>query len=295
MKNSGGQGITIRRILYASDFSENSRAALDYAKMFALRFEAKVYMLHVVLLSQAAQEAEIEIAGPSLSREAAEHRLETLAEELRTAGVQVETHIVDGFAGDVIPRSILTYDIDLLVLGIHGLHHGLTYLLMGSTTEILLRESSCPVLTVGANVLSGFNLKSDLDQILFVSDLSPQAAHAAPLALFLGKVLNVPVKLGVWLSDRLHDDQNRQQEALEEYCGRLRELIGGESPEWCQSDFQRHQGLRTEELVAKVARDHDSLVILGIHSLDSSFARLVLSRSSSPVITILQTKEEAAL
>lgn len=293
MENATAKQTAIRRILFATDFSENSRAALDYARMFALRFHATVYMLHVVLLSQAAREAEIEIAGPSLSRDAAERRLETLAIELRRAGVAVETHVVEGFAGEVIPQSVLTYGIDLLVLGIHGLHHGLTYLLMGSTTELLLREAACPVLTVGANVLSGLDLNTDLTHIFFVSDLSREATCAAPVALFLADAFHVPVELGVWLSERIRDDEQSQREALEAYCRSMGDVPAAKPPEWCDPGHQLSHALTTEELVARTAREHNALIVLGIHSLNSSFARLVLSRSSSPVITILPSKEGA--
>ena len=176
--------INIRRILFATDFSENSRSALDYAVMFAQQFGAAVLMMHVVQLSQAAHEAEIEMDAASMSRSAGEQRLATMADGLQRLGISVEKHVIDGFAGEAILASVQTYDVDLLVLGIHGLHHGLTYLLMGSTSEMLLTEAECPVLTVGGNVLSGFDIGKDLDHVLFVSDLSVEAARAASYTLF---------------------------------------------------------------------------------------------------------------
>ena len=91
-----------RHVLFATDYSENSRLALDYAVMFAQRFKATVYTLHVVLLSQAAQEAELESSGPSLSRKSADRRLEA-AGGLRRLGLEVETHRLDGPAAEVIP------------------------------------------------------------------------------------------------------------------------------------------------------------------------------------------------
>ena len=41
----------IKTILYATDFFENSRLALDYAVAFAQHFGATIVMLHVALLA----------------------------------------------------------------------------------------------------------------------------------------------------------------------------------------------------------------------------------------------------
>lgn len=290
MRGYGTEDVKMKRILYATDFSENSRAALDYAKMFALRFKATVYMLHVVFLSQAAHEVEIEIAAPSLSRKAAERRLETLANDLRQCGISVETHIVEGLAGAVIPRSVVTYDVDLLVLGIHGLHHGLTYLLMGSTTELLLREASCPVLTIGAGVLSGFDINMDLDHVFLVSDLSPGFVPAASLALFLSRSFRVPARLGVWSPERVDENSPLERKMLEDHCKEMQGIMSGMPAEWCDPDYQAEHAMTTAKLVATASKEHNALIILAIHTLNSSFARLVLSRSSSPVITILRER-----
>ena len=98
--------IKIDRILYATDFLENSRLALDYAVCFAQHFKATIVMLHVVLLSQAAREAEIEISGPSMTRKAVEQRLEKLAHGVRALGLSVETHVVDGLICETVIKSI---------------------------------------------------------------------------------------------------------------------------------------------------------------------------------------------
>lgn len=39
---------TIKKVLAATDFSELSSAAMQYTKMLAVKFEAKVYLVHVV-------------------------------------------------------------------------------------------------------------------------------------------------------------------------------------------------------------------------------------------------------
>jgi nucleotide-binding universal stress UspA family protein len=119
--------IKIERILFATDFLENSRLSLDYAVCFAQKFGATIIMLHVVQLSQAAKEAELEISGPSATRKAAEQRLEKLAEGVRRLDIPVDVHVVDGFVCETVIASVRTYRADLLVLGTHGVHRGLDH------------------------------------------------------------------------------------------------------------------------------------------------------------------------
>ena len=130
--------IKVRRILFATDFLESSRLALDYAVAFAEHFKAVIVMLHVVELSQAARAFEVERPGQSMMRKFDDQRLETLAVGVRRLGLSVEVHTDDGIPCEVILRAVETYKADLLVLGVHGVHRGLGHLLLGSNTEKIL-------------------------------------------------------------------------------------------------------------------------------------------------------------
>ena len=66
----------------------------------------------------------------------------TWAEERRTVG-----SVVTGFAVDEIVHYAEEHQIDLIVVGTHGLT-GITHLLLGSVAEKLVRCAPCPVLTV---------------------------------------------------------------------------------------------------------------------------------------------------
>lgn len=127
--------IKFERILFATDFLESSRLALDYAVAFAQRFRATIFMLHVVELTQAAREVEAETSGPSLMRRVAQERLDVLASGVRRLGVPVETSVQDGIPCRIILRDVERFRANLLVLGAHGVHRGLEHLLIGSNTE----------------------------------------------------------------------------------------------------------------------------------------------------------------
>ena len=112
--------LRIKQILFATDFLESSRLALDYAVAFAHHFKSTVVLLHAVELSPAAEGAEAVTAQPSLSRKEAEERLEAFAAGLRRTGLEVKTLIEDGTPCQVIISEVKAHAPDLLVLGVHG-------------------------------------------------------------------------------------------------------------------------------------------------------------------------------
>jgi nucleotide-binding universal stress UspA family protein len=283
----------VERILFATDFFENSRLSLDYAVVFAQHFDATIVMLHVVQLSQPAREAEMGTAEPSVSRKAAEQRLSILAEGVRRLGLSVETHVVDGFACDVILSSVRTYGADLLVLGIHGVHRGLGHLLIGSNTEKILLASDCPTLTVGAHVLSGFDIKEHLKEVLYFSDFTPEATAAAPYALFLGREFHVPVDVCQLLPVAAENDKRLKNQLAHNYCESMKIAVQAEDFEWCIPAYQLERGMEIDQLLERAEAQSAGLIVLGVHTesqlgrhLHTSFAYQVLARASCPIFTV---------
>jgi nucleotide-binding universal stress UspA family protein len=283
----------IERILFATDFLENSRLALDYAVDFAQHFNATIVMLHVFFLSQAAREAEISVSGPSVSRNEAEERLNNLAAGVRRLGLNVEVHVASGFASDVILESVKTYEADLLVLGTHGIHRGLDHLLIGSNTEKIMLSADCPTLTVGAHVLAGFSVKDHLKEVLYFSDFTPESTAAAPYALFLGKEFHVPVEIVQLLPIAAENNPQVQRELAEDYCESLRTALGDAQGEWCLPAFQLKRGMELNQIIERAETQSASMIVLGVHSksylgrhLHSSFAYQVLARATCPIFTV---------
>ena len=286
----------IDRILYATDLLENSRLALDYAVGFAQHFKATIVMVHVVLLPQAAREAEIQIAGPSMTRKATEQRLEKLAEGVRRLGIPVEAHVVDGLVCETVIRSVRTYHADLLVLGTHGVHRGLDHLLIGSNTEKILLSAECPTMTIGAHVLSGFDIEEHLKEIMYFSDFTPEATAAAPIALFLGNEFSVPVDPCLLLPLVAKNNERLKQQLAETYCENMKAAVGDADPEWCTPAFQLERGLEFDQIIKRAEDQSAGLIVLGVHAesklerhLRTSFAYEVLARASCPVVTVRQT------
>lgn len=291
----------LERILFATDLLENSRLALDYAVVFAEHFKATIVMLHVLQLSGAAHEAELTIAGPSVSRKTAEQRLNTLAQGVRRLGVNVETDVVDGLTCEVILNAVVRHKADLLVLGIHGVHRGLEHLLIGSNTEKILLSANCPVLTVGAHVLTGFDLKLHLQEILYFSDFTPEATAAAPFALQMGKEFAVPVELCLLLPQLDEDDEQSRKQLADDYCKTMREVLEGEEPDWGKPAFQLERGMALDQIIERAETQSAGFIVLGVHTesqlgrhLRSSFAYQVLAQATCPILTIRHEGERSS-
>lgn len=285
------QRLHIKQILFATDFLESSRLALDYAVMLAHHFHAKLLLLHAVELSPAAEEVEAMGRVPSVSRKAAEDRIANFASGIRRLGLAVETSVVDGTPFQVIREAVGQYAPDMLVLGVHGVHRGLNHLLIGSNTEKILQAVPCPVLSVGAHVFAGVDLKPALNEILYCSDLTPEAASAALYALQLGEEFNVPVA-ACRLSEP-DEDLGITRERVGRFCAALRHLAPDAKKEWCTEEFHLQRAMSVEGILRRAETEQSGLIVLSIHAetqlgrhLHTSLAYQLLTRSVCPVLSI---------
>jgi len=285
--------LKIEKIVFATDLLENSRLALDYAVAFAEHFGASILMLHVVQLSGAAHAAELEIHHASVSRLAAEERLDVLASGVRRLGLSVETEVVDGLTCEKILQAVDRHKADLLVVGVHGVHRGVEHLLIGSNTEKIMLSAKCPILTVGAHVLTGFDIKRHVKEILLFSDFTRESTSAAPYALMLGHEFGLPVDVCQLLPVVAEGNERLRKELAEDYCQSVKGVLGDEDAAWCQPAFQLERGMQLEQIVDRAKSQHAGLIILGAHTeslvgrhLHTSFAYQVLGRATCPVFTI---------
>ena len=261
--------LQIRRILFATDFLAGSRLALDYALAFAYHFKATIVMVHTLELSHPAREAKTETGRASMMRKHAQERLLTIADSIRNIGMEVEAFLEEGAPSDVIPTAVQEHKADLLVLGVYGVHRGFAHLLIGSNTEKILLSATCPTMTVGAHVLAGVDPGLHFKEILYFSDLTPEAAAAATYAAFLSHEFHAPIDV----------------------C----ELGNGprEAPSLLDGSPYLDQGAEPDEIVERAKRQHAGLIVLGIHAesqlgrhLHTSVAYQLLSGATCPVISV---------
>ena len=144
---------TIDRILVPTDFSTTADAALDYARVLAVRFGAELRLLHVLedQYLGGVSSGEVYIPEPSDLRAALTKEADALlakrVDPLRDANLRVNASVVVGRSFRAIVDHASAYGADLIVMGTHG-RTGIQHLLLGSVAERIVRTATCPVLTV---------------------------------------------------------------------------------------------------------------------------------------------------
>jgi nucleotide-binding universal stress UspA family protein len=135
-----------KKLLVASDFSNDSELALRYGLSLAQEYQSELHLLHVLTNSRTRDE---DIAWASENPEGPYHEA---ARELHQS-VPAEAHlwcevthsIREGRAYREIVSYAVEHEIDLICIGAHG--QGSRFgTLFGSNADRVLRESPCPVL-----------------------------------------------------------------------------------------------------------------------------------------------------
>lgn len=140
-----------QRILCPVDFSESSLAALDFAFSLAQEGDAALTLLHV--FEWPAEDVPLATRPFSLPeyRQASERqamaKLDELVPESIREWCRPSTRVSHGKAYREILRVADEDPADLIVLGVHG-RHPVDLMLFGSTTNQVVRQATCPVLTI---------------------------------------------------------------------------------------------------------------------------------------------------
>lgn len=155
---------TIKKILYATDMSENSRLAFGYAMSLAKQYQAQLVVLHV---NESVNPNVYTQIGGAMGKqewlnyqEDYEHGLyDSLGTKIREFGRQMEIDldainiknedilIRKGMSVDEILSTASEHVVDIIVMGTHG--YGMVKdALMGGTARRVIRRSEKPVFVV---------------------------------------------------------------------------------------------------------------------------------------------------
>jgi nucleotide-binding universal stress UspA family protein len=138
----------VSRILVATDFSDQSGRALEWARSLADGVGAKLVLLHVIDIFSLAETGCL-MAGSDplhLLREQAQQRMNGLKRLVPDA----ETFVHEASPRPTIVDAAVELDCQMIIMGTHG-RSGLAHLLLGSVAEYVVRNSKVPVLTVRAH------------------------------------------------------------------------------------------------------------------------------------------------
>jgi universal stress protein A len=145
-------GKAIRKILVPTDFSEAAAEAVVYARELAAVLGARITLLNVIQ----------PIANPDMSayallmpdaelRRDLRNRLSKLAADYDVRADLLEgVEVREGLPFDEIAKAAAQQKMDAIVISTHG-YTGIKRVLLGSTTERVVRAARCPVIVVPAS------------------------------------------------------------------------------------------------------------------------------------------------
>ena len=146
--------LPIKNILWPTDFSDPSYEALKVALEFATHFDAVLHIITVIPLVPlveaplGAESAGFNIAAYQNELEGhAKKSLKDIVEQRIGKDIKVVMDVSIGTAAAEIIRYATEKNIDLIVISTHGLS-GWRKFISGSTTEQVVRQATCPVLTI---------------------------------------------------------------------------------------------------------------------------------------------------
>jgi nucleotide-binding universal stress UspA family protein len=279
--------VSIKQILFATDFSCSSKRALPYAVALAEKYDAKLIAAHITPEP---------VGLPSAAREG-----------LRVLGVSGEENARDGLAGLSAPLQRVRHEIlsregdiwaelsritreegiDLIVIGTHG-RAGAGKLLAGSVAESIFRHAPCPVITVGPAVAGEPDSVADLHEILFPTDLSRESLAALPYAISLAQQDDARLYL-VYVAGK----SQRGETLLE---SQLRNLVPQDAKLFCEPKVYVETGAPAERILALAEELGTDLIVLGVKRMPSlmepsthlpqATAYKIVSQATCPVLTV---------
>ncbi len=287
----------MKRLIAATDFSEDSHRASRRAALIAAEQKASLSLLHVM-------------SGPSLdslrqmfpSPADAEQKLVEDSQRLLT---ELATELGDacGIAADAVVRIGRVVDeilsesepADLLVLGAHG-SNPLRDLILGSTAERLLRKRIRPTLVVKKTPEHSYR------RVLIPVDFSPQSAATLSMAMALAPdaqyvifhAFDIPFEGRLWLAG-VPDEQIDvyRQQARQFSLNTLHELIRDTGADPARFEPVVALGEPSPLIISKERQLQPDLIIMGKHGrtaieelLVGSVARHVLSTAECDVLVM---------
>lgn len=293
-------GIALNNILWANDLSAASKIALPYVLGLTRRYGARVYVTHVVPTDPATLFPPW--ANGDLFEERRRHA-EEMVRDLDSSGrLQGVRHVVlirEGEPAETLRRTILDYDIDLIVLGTRG-RTGMKKLLLGSVAEALVLQAPCPVLSIAPRCTVDIAWDGTFRNILCATDLSPDSRAASDYALSLARehqaqftLLHIPESI-------VAGTQDGKALLTEAFRRRLEELAPDGGGECHDVKLVVKSGAPATRILEVMAERQADLIVLGTRPTNDSDERLpgstaypVISNASCPVLSVPAISDRA--
>lgn len=275
----------MKNILVPTDFSEQSDYALEVAQKFGQRVGSKIILMHVVENSSSKT---FKVNGDTTYTNREEKAFtEKMIERANTKigeridesySMGYDTRIMVGNPYQAIKSTIIDEKIDLVVMGTSGAS-GFDEMLLGSTTEKVVRYAKCPVLTVHEK-----QSKFDYKDIVFATSLNNEERECLDIVKFMQEIHDATIHMV-----RINTPNNFERDVDSMYA---------------MKDFAENAGIRkfTSNIFNDISEEDGivyfanhikaDLIIMPTHGrtglahlLSGSIAEDVVSHSNTPVLT----------
>jgi len=285
--------ISLKNILYTTDFSPTAEAAAPYAWELAKRYGAKVIALHV-------RPPEVNGMVPPESwaaiHEANERQAKEQAGHLRSLfrGVENEIDVTEGGIWEVISRTIEEKKVDLVVTGTHG-REGFGKMLLGSHAENILRHSPAPVLVVGPYVRVEPETTTRMKRILFATDFSEASLAALPYAISLAEENQAELELLRVVPPQKSGELVHPSELIDATVRQMKQLVPMEAEAWCKPHYLAEVGQPAQKILQVAELREADLIVLGVKRVHRALgvthilwtiAHKIIAEARCPVLTV---------
>ena len=300
--------ISLKNVLFATDFSATSEAALPYAAAICRRFGSTLHVAHVISeASLLLMTGGVDYVSMGTIYEDAHTEAKEKVEQIgtRLEGIPLRSWVRHGQVWNSLADIVSENDIDLIVVGTHG-RTGLGKLLLGSVAEDILRHAPCAVLTVGPKVegrakLPPFAAKGrdlappelEIRQILYATNFSRTSLSVVPYAIALAQEFQARLSLIHVIED--YASLGTRPGPIEDGVLRLKELVPRNAGLQYAPESILEFGEPAKCIVTAAEEREADLLVLGARSSDElvgathlpwSTAHKVIAHAKCPVLTV---------
>jgi nucleotide-binding universal stress UspA family protein len=292
-KKDVSKRVSISKIMVTTDFSEVSDHALDYAIALARRYDARIYLAHVIA-PDPFQFAEPQLAQATYEkvRQAAEEGITDILISGKLRGVPHEVLLEEGNVWPCLESLIVRNEIDLVVVGTHG-RGKVQKLIIGSVAEEIFRKADCAVLTVCPAVKNNAAKEIELNHILFATDFGPGAEKAAAYAFSLAQEHDATLTLLHVIESAAAYTEESVARQREINVTRMKQLMPAGSENWCRPEFRATFGAAIEEILIAARESKADLIVMGAKARKGlaghaplTIAYNVVTKATCPVLTV---------
>ncbi len=292
-----GKRLTLKNILFLTDFSEPSEAALPFAVALAKAYGAKLYAMHAIVPDATTYiSPEMSATLIEAAEESAKTRMQRLDSQLK--GLPHETILKRGIGvWAPLAETLEESNIDVIVAGTHG-RTGAIKCLLGSVAEEIFRRVRVPVITIGPAVRCG-KQKPRFEKVLFATDFTPESLSAAAYAISLAQETDAELVLLHVIGER---ENPRDGLSVAEALHRLLEIVPADAELRNRPEPVVEHGEPAERILEAANRRGADLIVLGLREtdhmlaathLETSTAHKVVAHAGCPVMTVRKRQRTA--